>query len=182
MKNDYTVNNDDIEEIRTKYGKLIYSIAYRIGGDAVTNSWEDSVQELYISAMDACEAFGRKSGKEFKEYFSTREFDKYIKSTLWNKKNNLGKHITRKKNVNRHMSLNEEILGNNEGLLKYPIDVSALLFDVTLDDECKTLVNAVMNDHKMVKPNGDINVSKLSRIMNTDKMKIKNVQHQMYIL
>ena len=83
----YTITDSQLELIKKKYEKLMYAVSYRIGGDRVLSSLEDSMQDLYMSAFDACEAYGRKTGLDFDEFFDTVEFDKYIKSTLWNKKN-----------------------------------------------------------------------------------------------
>ena len=172
MSKKYTTTSEQIEKIKSKYGNLIYAIAYRIGGDAVTNSFEDSVQNLYISAMDACEAYKRKTGKEFDEYFGTTEFGKYIKSTLWNKKNNVGKKITKKLNINSHLSLDENLLGDES--MYEGVDVSALSFDVLFEEDTRELVELIIGDYSMIKPSGDINISKASRELGIDKRELKN--------
>ena len=84
------MNNTEWNTVTKKYGKLMYMIAHRVGGDAITNSVDDSFQELSISAMDAVSTFSRKTDKKFEEFFKTKEFDKYIKTCLWNRKNSLG--------------------------------------------------------------------------------------------
>jgi hypothetical protein len=172
MSKKYTTTSEQIEKIKSKYGNLIYAIAYRIGGDAVTNSFEDSVQNLYISAMDACEAYERKTGITFDDFFGSEEFGKYIKSTLWNKKNNVGKKITKKLNINSHLSLDENLLGDES--MYEGVDVSALSFDVLFEEDTRELVELIIGDYSMIKPSGDINISKASRELGIDKRELKN--------
>jgi hypothetical protein len=166
----YVTTNDQLKKIEKKYGRLIFTIAHRIGGDSVVNSFEDSVQELYISSLDACEAYERKTEKLFDEFFGTDEFDKYIKSVLWNKKNNQGKQITKKLGINRHATLNEEILEHDPALEYELSDVSSMLAEVDgITEEGERLIEMIVSDHKLVKPNGSLNISKISRDMGMTK-------------
>jgi len=171
-KNNYNISSEQLEKISKKYGNLIYSIAYRIGGDQVANSFEDSTQNLYISALDACEAYERKTGKTFDDFFDTFEFDKYIKSSLWNRKNNTGKKITQKKNINSHLSLDENLLGDES--MYESADVSSLGFDVSFDEEGKELLELIMNDYSVIKPSGELNLSRVSRELGIKKNELKN--------
>ena len=167
---EYNTTDDQLKRIEKKYGRLIYTIAHRIGGDSVVNSFEDSVQELYISSLDACEAYERKTTILFDEFFGTEEFDKYIKSVLWNKKNNQGKQITKKLGVNRHATLNEEILDLDPALEYELSDVSSMLAEVEgITNEGERLIEMIVSDHKLVKPNGSLNISKISRDMGMTK-------------
>ena len=172
MKRKYTITNKQVEQIKKSYGNLIYAISYRIGGDAVTNSFDDSVQDLYMAAMDACEVYGEKTGKDFEEFFGTEEFGKYIKSTLWNKKNNTGKKITQKKNINQHFSLDEKLMGDETMLQE--TDTSSLKFDVDFDREGQELVNLILGDYSLIKPSGSVNLSRASRELGIDKKELKS--------
>ena len=40
------ISNEDWNWLEEKYGKLLHHIAYRIGGDSITNDHEDSYQNL----------------------------------------------------------------------------------------------------------------------------------------
>jgi hypothetical protein len=171
----YDISSEQFKKIKTKYEKLMYSIAYRIGGDKVTFSIEDSLQELYISAFDACEAYGRKMDMEFDDFFDTEEFHKYMKSCLWNKKNSSGKGIQKKWGINNHASIEDEILESNANtVFEYP-DVSALLMDCSLDKEEQSVVSCIMGDFKVVKPNGKVNISMLARNLNKEKKEVKKI-------
>jgi len=153
-KNNYNISSEQLEKISKKYGNLIYSIAYRIGGDQVANSFE------------------RKTGKTFDDFFDTFEFDKYIKSSLWNRKNNTGKKITQKKNINSHLSLDENLLGDES--MYESADVSSLGFDVSFDEEGKELLELIMNDYSVIKPSGELNLSRVSRELGIKKNELKN--------
>ena len=169
----YTTTNAQVKQIEKKYGRLIFTIAHRIGGDTIISSFEDSVQDLYISALDACEAYERKTNLGFEEFFSTEEFDKYIKSVMWNKKNNQGKQITKKKNINYHMTLNDDVI-ESDSALEYELpDVSSMLAEIDgMDEEGEELMVRVMKDFQMVKPNGSLNISRLSREMGITKKQV----------
>ena len=169
----YTVTNAQMERIKKRYEKLMYAIGYRIGGDRILYSLEDSVQELRISACDACEAYGRKMNMEFDEFFDTEEFDKYIKSTLWNRKNNAGKGIQKKWHINNSMAIDDEILeAAAPSVMDFP-DVSAVLMECSLEPEEQDVLNTIMSDFSNIKPNGTINLSSLSRILGKEKKEVK---------
>jgi len=176
----YNTTDEQLEKIEKKYGRLIYTIAHKIGGDSVVNSFEDSVQELYISALDACEAYERKTQTLFDEFFAKDEFDKYIKSVLWNKKNNQGTQITKKLGITRHATLNEEIM-EVDPALEYEIsDVSSMLAEVDgVSDSGEALIKMIMSDHRLVKPNGSLNISKISRDMGMTKKEVNLLVSQL---
>jgi len=152
-----------------KYKNLMYSISYRIGGDRICNSLEDSVQELSITAMDACLAYEKKTGKKFDEYINTTPFNKYIKTCLWNRKNNNGLKIEKKRAINSHCSLDEQIAETNINLNTDVCPVSALVDDVCLTDELISVRDVILTDTNMIKPNGRINISRLSKYLGKSK-------------
>jgi hypothetical protein len=125
--------------------------------------------------LDACEAYGRKMDMDFDDFFGTVEFDKYIKSTLWNKKNNSGKHIQKKWAINHHLTIDEEICEAAAlPVFDYP-DVSAVLMDCSLDEEEQSILTSLMEDFTTIKPNGTINLSMLSRNLGRDKKEVKKI-------
>tara|TARA_R100000458_G_C8258685_1_gene234432 strand:- start:751 stop:1314 length:564 start_codon:yes stop_codon:yes gene_type:complete len=164
------------KQITKKYGKLMWMISHRVGGDTITNSVEDSYQELSMSAMDAVRTFSNKTTKPFDEFFSTKEFDKYIKTCLWNKKNSLGIKIQKKKVVNNAMSFEPELVSEEETYegSGIPIDVSGFA-DIELDDECRKVVEVILRDGKVIKPNGKININRLVRETGKSKPRIKYI-------
>ena len=138
--------------LKGKYGKLLYHIAHRIGGDNITNSIEDSYQDLSIACMDAVNAYRKKVAMKFDDFVDTSGFDKYLKTVLWNCKNNKGSTITE----------------------MFHLDTSSIMFDDTyLNDECRDIVEAIHQNPKLIKPNGSINLNALSKELGEDKGKVK---------
>ena len=151
----------------------MFSIAYRIGGDSITNSIEDSIQELSITALDACAAYKKKTGQTFSQYINTENFNKYIKTCLWNKKNNNGLKIEKKREINRHLSLNEQIAETNWSTQSEACPVSALVDDVELNSQLSSVRDIILEDASLIKPNGTINISKLSLTLGKTKQETK---------
>tara|TARA_R100000458_G_scaffold35528_1_gene32919 strand:- start:6147 stop:6719 length:573 start_codon:yes stop_codon:yes gene_type:complete len=163
------ITNDEFNKVWDKYKNLMYSISYRIGGDNICNSIEDSIQELSQTACEACLAYERKTGKTFDEYIDSFEFNKYIKTCLWNRKNNNGLKIEKKRAINRHCSLDEQIAETNTTAQSEVCPVSALINDVCLSDDLISVRDIIIQDSTMIKPNGRINVTKLSKHLGKTK-------------
>tara|TARA_R110000765_G_scaffold79511_2_gene156480 strand:- start:489 stop:1070 length:582 start_codon:yes stop_codon:yes gene_type:complete len=157
------------DKIWDKYKNLMYSISYRIGGDKICNSIDDSIQELCITAMDACRTYGKKTEKSFEEYVNTIPFNKYIKTCLWNRKNNNGLKIEKKRAINTHATLDENIAETESNVQTDVCPVSALIDDVCLDAELVSVRDVLIQDTSMIKPNGTINVTKLSKFLGRTK-------------
>ena len=168
-KKKYTITDAQLKRIKTKYERLMYAVSYRIGGDRILSSLEDSVHDLYMSAFDACEAYERKTGLLFDDYFDTVEFDKYIKATLWNKK------IQKTRLIHNHITIDDNIIETEANTVYEDLDVSSLLFDVKLDSLESEITEHILKDRKMVKPNGSINLSKLSRLVGKDKRELVTI-------
>ena len=47
------MNDEEFTKFKKRYQGLMYLIAHRIGGDRITNDFDDSIQDLSISGMDA---------------------------------------------------------------------------------------------------------------------------------
>jgi len=159
----------------------MYAVAHRIGGDKIAHDFDDSNQELAITAMDACDAFSRKTGKDFDAYFDTIPFDKYIKTCLWNKKNNVGNKIKKKYEIRRCVSLstNPEMFSTETGttygsstLEEEPTSLSAF-DDADLSTTAQAIADAVISDMRIIKPDGSLNISKLSRITQKPKNEVR---------
>jgi len=182
-----SLTDEQWEKIHKKYKRLMYTVAHRIGGDKVAHDFDDSNQELALTAMDAVDAFSRKIGKDFDEFFGTVEFDKYIKTCLWNKKNNVGLKIKKKYEIRNCVSLsgNTEAFSTKQGA-KYgsgslevePEDIS-YYEDVELDSDAKEIVECVLGDMRLIKPDGSLNISKIARITNKQKSEVRGTLDKM---
>ena len=183
------ITPDQWDKILSKYKNLMYMISHRVGGDKVAHDFDDTFQELSMSALDAINTLMRKTGKDFDELIDTVVADKYIKTCLWNKKNNMGRKITKKKGVIRTISLDVNKANMSDDLfcgdsiqsssshhnttLQYE-DVSSIqevppFEDVELDPDSKALVECLKIDTTMFKPNGRINISKISEHLGRNK-------------
>tara|TARA_R100000742_G_C4269720_1_gene88278 strand:- start:256 stop:807 length:552 start_codon:yes stop_codon:yes gene_type:complete len=165
-----TITDEQYKKILKKYENLMFTIAHRIGGDKITNDFDDSIQNLSMSCLEAVSAYQRNTNKTFEEFFDTTGFDKYIKTCLWNKKNNVGAKITKRKPLSKGLvSLDEELIDDQFEHL----DTSSVLFnDVPLSEECREIVDLIGRNPKLIKPNGSININKLAREINKPKQEI----------
>ena len=182
-----SITDEQWAKIHKKYKRLMYTVAHRIGGDKVAHDFDDSNQELALTSMDAVDAFSRKTGKDFDEFFGTVEFDKYIKNCLWNKKNNVGLKIKKKYGIRNCVSLsgNTDAFSTQEGpkygsssLEVYPEDIT-YYDDVDLDDDAKEIVECVLGDLRLIKPDGTLNISKIARITNKQKSEVRSTIDKM---
>jgi len=164
------INEEQWTQILGKYQKLLYHISHRIGGDNVCNDMNDSYQDLSIACLEAVKAYHKKTCEKFDDFFDTDGFDKYLKTVLWNCKNNKGANITKKANVNRAITLEEQIIDAE----MYHLDTSSTMFDdSSLDDDCRSIVDAIHQNPKLIKPNGSINLNALSKELGKEKGKVK---------
>ena len=176
------LTDDQWNKLHKKYKRLMYAVSHRIGGDKVATDFDDSQQELSITALDAVDAYARKTGLEFDEFFPTREFDKYIKTCLWNKKNNLGNKIKKKYHIRSYVSLSEnpDIFSTGSGStyasssLEVDAPTVSAFDDAPLDPLARQVAEAVEQDLRIIKPDGSLNISKLSRQLNTTKQEVRN--------
>lgn len=153
-----------------KYTKLFSYISHRIGGDGITNDYNDSFQDLSIACLDAIVAYRKKTCTKFEDFFHTDGFDKYLKTVLWNCKNNRGSTIMKKKTINNKVTLEEELIDGE--MCHY--DTSTVPFeDLNLDLDSSKIVNTIHKNPKLIKPNGSINLNALSKELGEDKSRVK---------
>ena len=160
--------------IEEKYGKLIYKIAHQISGDNAIASVEDNAQDLRVAAMEAVLGFTKQhSGKNgcFDDFWGTKGFDQYMKTVLWTKKNNKGAKITKRFSITK----NSVSTDNDEGSSVFQIADEGynpeleLIFEELMDSLTpirRAILNLIVKDPTLIKPNGKINVKKVSEIIN----------------
>ena len=157
------------EWLEKKYGKLLHHIAYRIGGDSITNDHDDSYQELSIAVLDTVAMFDKTQTTSFDEYKSSVGFDKYLKTVLWNRKNNLGGKIVKRAPLRRQVSIDEQILKDK---VHEHIDSFTPFGNESLDTDIQELVQQVVLDARIIKPSGDFNISRLCRRLDKSKSQV----------
>ena len=172
------ISTEHYEELEGKYGLLIHKISHWISGDKAISAHEDNVQDLWVAAFDAIAGYEKKEKQTFEEFWGSTGFDKYLKTCLWNHKNNKGAKITKKFNITKHTvsaNENEEVL-----LMESPESVStevSLLveeYGQLLNPREQQLLQAVLVDPKYIKPSGKANVSALANELNLSWREIKD--------
>ena len=160
------MNNQQLELIEEKYGKLIHKIGHWISGDEAISSHDDNTQDIWIAAMEAIRGYEKKEKIPFEEFWGTTGFDKYIKTCLWNVKNSKGSRITKRFGITRNTV---EIMGNEEVLqMEDPTqspETQAFVEELhsILSEEQKEIVLSVLDDPNTLKDSGKININMLSQ-------------------
>ena len=164
------LTDQQVELIEKKYGKLIHKISNWISGDNMISSHDDNVQDLWVAVMEAVRGYSKKENQVFEQFWGSRGFDKYLKTCLWNLKNNKGAKITKKYPVTKNthsLHINPQFL-----LLEDPTSSSVeyhMFFEQfldLLDPDAQEVIQEVVRDPKYLKPSGKVNVSLLSRKLN----------------
>ena len=165
------ISAEQWETVEKKYKKLMWHIGHRIGQDAITNSIDDSYQELSIACLDAIRTFGKSTGKDFDEFFDTIAFDKYIKTCLWNKKNNQGMKIVKREPLRRQMTIDENIF---DAKVINPKECFEPFGLENFNQDLQEIIDAIQQDGKMIKPSGRINVNRMAEYTKKPKSQIKH--------
>ena len=161
------MNNEQMELIEKKYGKLIHKIGHWISGDNAIAGHEDNTQDIWIAAMEAIRGYSKKENQTFDEFWGSVGFDKYIKTCLWNVKNSKGAKITKKYPLTKgtvNIVDNEEVLN-----LEDPYSFSAesdILFEelpILLNEEQREIVRLIVEDPQYIKPSGKANINAIAR-------------------
>lgn len=156
--------------LHEKYKRLIYVAAKAVKADSVMHSVQDCQQELYISMIDAAKGFEAKTGLKPEEFIDTVIFDKYLKTTIWNRKNTLGSKVTRVYKVNHALPIDAELLSVEDTECS-----SVNIFkDLEFDDDEVRLINASVLDPTIYKQNGKFNITKASKILQVPKTQIEH--------
>lgn len=179
-----------------KYGKLMWKIASKIGGDAAITSLEDNYNELCVAALESVAAFQKLTNREdIDAYLEDKEFDQYTKTVLWNRKSNIGKPITNK--MKKARIFNESVLEEDSGedggsfgfldsIIKDSLDVSSVEFEdlcQAVPDKSKKILRALIMNPDCILQDGSVNISELSKRENTSynstKKAYKKLKSQM---
>jgi hypothetical protein len=162
-----SLTDEQWAKIDKKYGKLMYKISHQISGDKATAAFDDNLQDIRLSAMEAVMGFEKQNGGangSFDEFWGSKGFDQYIKTCMWTKKNNKGAKITKKAPILRGTvsTEKEEILEIEECVG----DPEAALFleemSYHLTPLQQQIVTMVVQDPTLVKPSGKLNVKQIA--------------------
>ncbi len=174
------LTDEDWEWIEKKYGSLLHHIAYRVGGDPITYDHDDSYQELVIAVLDTVRTFDSTTGQKFQEYKDSKHFDKYLKTVLWNRKNNMGSKIVKREPLRRQVTIDDDLLADKVHL---PCESFVPFGNEDFTEAERTMIDEILHDPKIVKPNGKFNISRVCRNLditkNDAKRLINRLQHKL---
>jgi hypothetical protein len=163
-----------------KYEKLMWHVSHRVGGDRILHDIDDSYQELCITCLEAISTFSKNSGKEFDKFFDTLEFHKYLKTCLWNKKNAQGAKIVKRAPLrNGQVSLDEVLLDERNHVSRDKGQSFKLDTEERFDENSREIYESLVDDSRMVKPSGSINLNRLSKHVKKPKTQIKHTLERM---
>ena len=141
---------------------------------------------MRIAVIEAVKGFEKQKegiNGTFDDFWGTKGFDRYIKTCLWNLKNNKGSNVTKKSNLYKNVvsvSDNEEVL-NLEGMNSSSMENSFFVEELCLkmDKVQSTILKMVARDHKFIKSNGKLNVSKLADALSMSRYDVENCVNDM---
>ena len=183
------ITEDQWNYIEEKYGMLMAKICHKISGDRAICSFDDNLQDLKVAALDAIEGYTRQNNGAngtFDEFHTTKGFDRYFKTCLWNSKNNKGANITKKLGITKH---NVSMHNNPEVMTKESPDTHKAEHSVLLDDLMEIygqdetrILRLIVNDHTLIKRNGKINISKVANALEMPRHEAEKIVKQMPFL
>jgi hypothetical protein len=167
------LTSEQWEKIDRKYGKLMYKISHQISGDdRATSSFDDNLQDIRLSAMEAVMGFEKQNegaNGSFDEFWGSKGFDQYIKTCMWTKKNNKGAKITKKSSILKGTvsTDKEEILEIEETQGDHSVAIFLEELSYYLTPIQQEVINLVLKDPTLVKPSGKINVKRVAEGIGT---------------
>tara|TARA_R110002020_G_scaffold193465_1_gene393808 strand:- start:1048 stop:1605 length:558 start_codon:yes stop_codon:yes gene_type:complete len=183
------ITQEQWKYIEDQYGMLMAKICHKISGDRALCSYEDNLQDLKLSSLDAISGYARQNGGAngtFDEFHKTKGFDRYFKTCLWNSKNNKGANITKKAGITKHnvsMHDNPEVM-TKEGPDSLRAENNAMLDDLmgVFKGRESQVLKLIINDHTLIKKNGKINISKIADAMELPRHEAEKIVKQMPFL
>jgi hypothetical protein len=191
------LNEDDWIFLLNKYEKLYHSIANKFYSGDPMYSHDDFVEELKLHTYEIVKGFSKHIGLScFDDFKDSKEFDKYYKTSLWYKRNNLGTKTNTKQYegfvIQNITSIANKTFDSNDGIghdiedlggistgSVYPayreIELPTKIIDVKLNKDQKKLIDLVVHDYSYYKPNGNINATMVCKSLGWSYPKFKIV-------
>jgi len=183
-----TLTETQWNKINKKYGMLMYKISHQISGDTAIANFDDNLQDIRVAAMEAVMGFEKQNegaNGKFDEFWGTQGFDRYIKTCMWTKKNNKGAKITKKASILKGTVSTdmEEALQVEEAVGDPDVALALEQISYYLTPVQQEIVSGVVKDPTLIKPNGRINVKKISEILGMTWFEVdKQIKHLSAIL
>ena len=175
------------EKIEKKYGMLMHKISHQISGDSAIASFEDNLQDIKMSAVEAVKGFEKQNegaNGKFDDFWGSVGFDKYIKTCMWTKKNNKGAKITKKAPILRGTvpTHKEEVLSIADPRAN---DDSAILFEdlhYRFTPMQRDIVHLVVQDPTLIKAGGKLNIKRLSDSLGISWFETNKAVHSLSLI
>jgi len=182
-----TLSQKEWNYLQNKFINLIYRISTFIGLDSIAFSFEDSVQELQVTLLEAVETFKKyklpdavskglisKKDAEGYGYITSVVFSQYLKTALWHKKNKVGKAISTKLKIRPSLSVDSETetfmeSEEDEYKVSFFLGVEVSVFEGVE----KEIVSLFVNDSKTVRKDGAINYKYVSDRLDISASELK---------
>ncbi len=168
------MSEEEYQHTDKKFGKLMFRISYMITGDGSVCSFEDNLQDLWISAMDALVGFKRQNdgvNGSFNDFKDSSAWASYLKTVLWNKKNKKGVKATKFKEAFKgSVSIQEhgEVLNiAKDTSPDNPLKSFQDRYFHNLNEEESKALDLIVNNPRMITRSGKVDCAKLSRGMDT---------------
>ena len=160
------MNDQQLELIEKKYGKLIHKIGHWISGDNAIAGHEDNTQDIWIAAMEAIRGYEKKENQTFEQFWGSKGFDKYLKTCLWNVKNSKGAKITKKYPITKgtvNVWDNIEVLNRVDDSQTTPeTEIFIEELKEILNPDQSFVIKCVLDDPRFIKPSGKVNINALA--------------------
>ena len=185
------LTNDQWRLYEKKYGRLMHTISMKISGDPATANPEDNYSDLCIAALESISGYHKKTGQTFDEAISTKRFDQYTKTVLWNRKAKKGIPLTKRMDFrNKHVSL-DAVVPNGDDITSFAslmpdtsfqVNVSSIDFQVFINEQpsdVRILIEAVLKNPSLVSKHGFIKKSELSSALNVSSYFVTKAINQL---
>lgn len=178
------ITETDWEIYEDKFGDLISFIAHRITGDPMSCDFESNCQDLRLAAINSILGYYKKNKITQKDMavvdvINCPLFRAYTKTVLWNSKNYKGNKATKYKNF---MPMSLDNLDNKEDLVcdysisdSYDVIDSLDFLSRKFNDEENILLSHVVKNPDVIRENGTINFTRISKDTGLTSYKVKKV-------
>jgi hypothetical protein len=175
------IREDQWLKIYGKVKNLLYTIASKISGDPALCDIEDLESDLKIIIIEAINGFSKKTGQTLDEFIDSKLFNQYLKTSLWNYKNNRGAKIQKKRNIRKFISLDSDSESYLKSGGKDSSETGLNVVDKKINETTETeieeffscltkqelhIIEVITENPDLVKKNGKINRTLLCEIQN----------------
>ncbi len=174
------LSEEQYNELYDKYKKLITYIAKYISQDN-SKTKADYKQDLRLALIGAVDGFyNQVCNGEYEQFKDTKGFDQYVKTCLWNCKNNTGANNKKRKEIHYDVAdivEYEDVIPDTSS--SSHLNSSKLKFAVDLDADEQTLLKCLLQYKDSFKQNGSLNIAAISKRLNAPALTINRILYSL---